>query len=255
VIVEDFVMLGKTVPECSSDGRMFVCSAGVSLELRQLIRIYPLARQQCPKRWSVARAPLERNPKDSRGESWKIRGDRSPGSHARINQAIELLARSVSADEKKRIVELGTVRSIREANERRLSLAFVFPRSLPRLRFEAGDTAEMAPTPDMFGRVPDAPVSQRFGWHPRLEFDDADGDHNLMLRDWGCYEFLRKQGDGRRFELEDALSLEGAPPLFVGNLNRFRASWLIISVLSGACFARPEIADRQPSLFENWEAA
>jgi hypothetical protein len=51
VILDDFVMLGTTVPEPNSSGRVFVCSAGVSDEDRRLIRIYPLARRGAPKRW------------------------------------------------------------------------------------------------------------------------------------------------------------------------------------------------------------
>jgi len=57
-------MLGTTVPEPTSDGRVFICSAGVSAELRSLMRIYPLARRRTPPRWSVNCVCLERNPKD-----------------------------------------------------------------------------------------------------------------------------------------------------------------------------------------------
>ncbi len=66
MILDDFVMLGKTVPEPNSDGRVFVCSAGVSPTLRQLVRVYPLARGGAPARWSVNAVKLERNPKDAR---------------------------------------------------------------------------------------------------------------------------------------------------------------------------------------------
>jgi hypothetical protein len=31
MILDDFIMLGKTVPEAASDGRQFVCTAGFSL--------------------------------------------------------------------------------------------------------------------------------------------------------------------------------------------------------------------------------
>lgn len=54
-----------------------------------------------------------------------------------------------------------------------------------------------------------------------------------MLRDWGCFEFMRKQGDDRRYELHSALGLHNNSPLLVGNMNNQRTAWLVISVLSG----------------------
>ena len=82
-------MLGTTVPEPNHDGRVFVCSAGVSREYGSLVRVYPLARGGVPRRWGIFRVPLERNPQDSRRESFKIAGDRSPEAHPGINATFE----------------------------------------------------------------------------------------------------------------------------------------------------------------------
>lgn len=249
--LDDFVMLGKTVPEANSDGREFVCTAGYSLELGQPIRIYPMARFRCPARWSISQVPVERNPKDSRPESWKIKGDRSPGNHQWINGVIRPVQSKVSATVEREIVRALTVRSLHEANARRLSLCVLLPGDLPRLDLERGETAEMAPTPDMFGDTPTLPVAARFKWHPRLRFADQDGHrHDLMLRDWGCYEWMRKSGDDAATKLDDNLNLTTAPPLLCGNLNRFRNSWLVISIFAGTVHARPDVFDRQFSLFD-----
>jgi hypothetical protein len=249
MILDDFVMLGKTVPEANSDGREFVCTAGFSMELGLPVRIYPMARAHCPKRWSVCRVPVERNPKDTRAESWKIKGDRSPAEHWRINNVVRVVQNRLIHSEEKKIVDALSVASIKEANMRRLSLCIIKPREIPTLTFEAGESAQMAPTPDLFDYLPALPVKQRFSHHPRLSFYDEDGEHNLMLRDWGCYELMRKRPDKTSVSyLEEAINLSTAPPLFCGNLNRFRNSWLVISVFSGTVHARPDIFDQQ-SLF------
>lgn len=255
MILDDFVMLGKTVPETVSDGRQFVCTAGFSFELKQPIRVYPMARIGCPPRWSMSRLPLERNPKDSRYESWKIRGDRKPGMHDRINSVITPIEKAISAERQREIVSALVVPSLKQANEERRSLCVLLPAAVPRVRFESGESAEMAPTPDLFGNVPDLPVKERFKWHPRLEFIDEKGDqHDLMLRDWGCYELMRKKGDEYGVQrLEEALNPLTAPPLLCGNFNRFRTSWLIISVFSGTIHARPMVCERQSSLFDSAE--
>lgn len=229
MILDDFVMLGKTVPEANGDGRVFVCSAGASLELGQLVRVYPLARKSCPPRWSMSRLPLERNPSDSRRESWKIRGNRCGTAHESINGVIETMARGVSQANKVDIIRRFAVASIAEANAARSSLAILRPLGVPLLALEQADTAQMMPTPDLFGDAPELPVLSRFEWHPRLRFCDEAGEHDLMLRDWGCYEWMRKGNPP--LALAKSLLLNQVPYLLVGNLNRHRTSWLVISIL------------------------
>jgi hypothetical protein len=75
--------------------------------------------------------------------------------------------------------------------------------------------------------------AKRFAYIPRLRFRDEDGEHNPMLRDWGCFEFMRRQGDHKRFQLTDALHLGPQSSLLVGNFNQHRNAWLVISVLNG----------------------
>lgn len=249
MIIEDFVMLGQTVPESNSDGREFVCTAGYSLELRQPVRIYPMARRNCPPRWSISCIPLERNNKDSRTESWKIRGDRRPRLHEHVNGVIHRLTSKASPDDQREILSSMTVPSLKEANDRRLSLCVIKPEDVPQIYFDEKDNVEMAPTPDLFGVAPAIPVSQRFRWHPRLKFKDVSGRHDLMLREWGCYELMRRKGEEYAFyNLGEALNLSTAPPLLCGNFNQHRTSWLVISVFQGTIHARPEISDRQFAL-------
>lgn len=234
MIVEDLVMLGKTVPEPSSDGRVFVCSAGVSPELRTLIRIYPLSLRDCPPRWMTCRMALERNPQDSRPESWKMAGDRSPDQLPRINFRI---TQSEQVPEGRRADLLGpyVIGSIREANERRLSLAIVHPLTQPTLEFRRHEADDpISPQQSLF-IVPKKQLefgSKRFPHNPYLRFEDDGGAHRLQVRDWGVYEFLRKHGDHRRAELAQALHLSDDSSLMVGNFHNHRNAWCVISVLS-----------------------
>jgi hypothetical protein len=243
--IDDFVMLGKTVPEPNSDGRVFVCSAGISQTLRSLIRIYPLARRHAPPRWTVSTVSLIRNPKDSRIESFKLAGDRAPGAHEHINEAFTWTSRYTN-DLRADLLRPYTVETIAEANARRLSLAVLHPDHLA-LEFEHNPESPDSPELRLFD-VDDQPTAgaKRFAYIPRLHFYDAGVDRHLMLRDWGTFEFLRKHGDARRYELASALHLDGCS-LLVGNFNRHRPSWLAISVLRGV---RPA-----PSLLDELEVS
>lgn len=229
-------MLGKTVPEPNSDGRVFVCSAGLSREMGSLLRIYPLARRQAPERWTINRVPLERNPRDSRRESWKLAGDRSVGAHEQINNSFHCVGK-VSPGQRTAFLSRCVVPSIAVANERRLSLAVIHPVGVPHLGFDYNQNSPEAPELRLFDdeyypSVPSA-GAKRFTYCPRLEFWDEVGPHSLTLRDWGCFEFMRKHGDGRRHELADALRLDAFCSLLVGNQNHRRTGWLVISVLRG----------------------
>ena len=241
ITLDDFVMLGKTVPEPNSDGRVFVCSAGVSATMRGLIRVYPLARYGAPKRWSVNTVALERNPKDSRPESFRLAGDRAAGAHDDINATIQT-GDDYPKQGRAELLKPYQVDSIKEANARRLSLAVLHPDAL-ELTFDYNPDSPDSPQLALFDLEPrPTQGAKRFAYIPRLRFSDSLGDHHLMLRDWGCYEFMRKNGDHRRGDLATGLHLDGAS-LLIGNFNQHRTSWLVISVLRGL---RPE-----PSLFDD----
>lgn len=246
MILDDFVMLGTTVPEPNSDGRVFVCSAGFSAELKSLVRIYPLARRGVPHRWDIHRVALERNPKDSRPESWRIAGDRSVDAHPDINQRFERLGTVKDAD-RLALLRGPVVGSIKEANARRLSLAIIHPESI-QLEFENNPNSPDSPQLALFDRPGDPPSgARRFPWMPKLVFRDELGWNRLMLRDWGAFELQRKNGpDYFRRNLAGALHLSERSSLLVGNMNNQRTAWLIISVLNGIREA-PTLFDALPS--------
>lgn len=246
MILEDFVMLGKTVPEPASDGRVFVCSAGVSAEYRRLVRLYPLARKAAPPRWSVSRVPLERNPKDSRIESFKLAGDRALGSHERINARFCITGK-VAPKDRARLLKPYAIGSVAEGNGKRMSLAVVHPDAFD-LHFEHNPSSPDSPQLSLFDADQEKPQAgaKRFPLIPRLRFRDECGWHNPMLRDWGCYEFMRKNSESYfRQHMASALHLRDDSSLLIGNLNNRRNAWLVISVLNGIREA-PTLFDALP---------
>ena len=244
MILEDFTMLGTTVPEPTSDGRVFVCSAGVSPEAGGLIRIYPLSRRSVPKRWHTYHVPVERNPKDSRKESWKVQGDRTSENHERINAVFceNVHDPIVKPTRRRDLLSEYIVGSIAEANAKKISLAILQP-EIRALEFDHNPESPDSPLLTLFDTGP-RPESgaKRFPYIPRLSFKDEAGSHRLMVRDWGCFEWMRKY-PGRHTELASCLNLNEDSSLLVGNFNRHRNSWLIISVLSG-------IRESAPALFD-----
>ncbi len=230
-------MLGTTVPEPRSDGRVFVCSAGVSEPLGQLLRIYPLARHNIPHRWNTYEVALQRPDRghDSRYESWQVAGDQTPGVHAAINDRFKTTERAVPREARLKLLERFEVSSIREASARRCSLAILRPKKGMDVEWEHKPDDPASPQLGLFGDQEVFPKdSARFDWIPRLRFDDSETTYRLMIRDWGCFELMRKNGaEYARDNLRGALHIADDPVLLVGNINNQRNAWLVISVLNG----------------------
>ena len=245
MICEDFTMLGTTVPEPNkTDNRIFVCSAGVSQELG-LIRIYPLARMNIPNRWNTYRVPLERNPNDSRSESWKVQGDRSEGAHERINDSFQQVVK-LKPTERATLLSKYVVSSIKEANERKLSLAILQP-EFGKINFEHNPDSPESPQLALFPHGKPTLGAKRFPYIPRLNFTDDGGRHHLMIRELGCFEWMRKYPD-RYTELPNCLHLNEDSSLLIGNINQHRTAWLIISVLNGIRDSAPMLFDYRPKI-------
>jgi hypothetical protein len=263
MVLDDFVMLGKTVPEPNSDGRTFVCSAGYSATLRSLIRIYPLARFDAPPTWSECTVKLERNPSDSRAESYRLAGDRRPGSHDHINRTAFEVHGMVPKSHRAELLHRCVFPSVVAAEQRqpgygkdRSSLAILQP-ELMDLYFEHNPASPDSPHLALFDLpcAKEPTGARRFPYIPRLRFVDGDGkERNPMLREWGVFELMRKNNnltdmsDGeRRKYMTGALHLDATCSLLVGNMLNRRNAWLVISVLRGL--------REQPSLFAELELA
>jgi hypothetical protein len=244
ITIDDFVMLGKTVPEEDSQGRITVCSAGYSQQLGALLRLYPLARFDSPTRWSTSVVHLERNPKDNRPESWKLYGDRTTGAHDQINRAAFTVGTPMPMHARGEALKPFVVGSLAEANERRdwrdrhISLAVLQPSAMA-VEFDHNPESPESPELKLFDLPGDEPSgAKRFPYIPRLRFQDERAESAPLLRDWGVYERMRKAPDfatwtdsERRADITAALHLDESCSLLIGNFNRHRNRWLVISVL------------------------
>lgn len=218
MILEDFVMLGKTAPETDRQGRVTVCSAGWSPELRQLVRIYPLAVENAPPDFSVSQIRLERNYKDNRHESWKIGGDRGIDVHAGINTRFDV--KHILNDRESLIDQIPLVGSIKEANQKRLSLAVVQPDKKPKFYLEQNRNYYM--TGKQVG-------TKTYKYLPRLQFDLDGCTHKLKYLNQEVYQYLQPTNKTDFWRI--AGRFKHNPKLLVGNMFAHRNNWLVIAGL------------------------
>jgi hypothetical protein len=171
-----------------------------------------------------------------------VRGDRSDPERNHLFKKVGEVDPAGRAELLKKYI----VGSIHEANEKRLSLAVVQP-SFGAMRFRPNlDSPDF---PSLFEDIkkPVGEGSKRFPYIPYLTFWDDGGQHDLQIRDWGCYEWMRKYPD-RYQEIQSGLHLSDSSSLLIGNMNGHRNTWLIISVLNG-------LKTNQMDLFDNLVAS
>jgi hypothetical protein len=217
MVIDDFVMLGRTVPEQSKKHGLVVCSAGYSIEQRRMMRIYPLAPTQDIGRWTQCEVKVKRNPSDSRDESWRLDEEKP--------NFISAIAKK-SKDEQFDFLKSLASPSLAQLNAEKKSLGIICP-SITGWNFSGLSDNEERQFPLFEGH------QELKKMVPRIRFDDQGGHHNLQLRDWGCFELLRKGSNPEA--LWSALKLTDPTYehiLFVGNHNAHRNSWLIISTIS-----------------------
>lgn len=232
---EDLVVLGNAAPDEISDSRKTVCTVAFSKEYG-LIRIYPVPPSSSMKRWNVVSVPLERNTKDSRGESWKIQGSKMEWDTL-ANKII--LKRKLSRNE---WVELIThlkknhsYDCIEDINDKKLSLGIIVPKILDRKleqRKEVDPTVQATlVNENLFMTI------QNYGVRPVITYScpncrTKNHQHSQGVLEWGLYEWLRRNPSNKEQVWENLhIGESGYDQVFlVGNMNLHRSRFMIISI-------------------------
>lgn len=241
MILEDFVVLGKTVPEQSKKYGTRVCMAGYSKEYGSLIRVYPWMPSNTPATRSQLQIRLVRNPADSRKESFRMHP---------VDAGMQI---SGKADQWKcrQMLESCLVNSVQEANEKKLSLAVICPHSV-KLRMarrkEVQDPAELLLFDDVTHCIPTFKTASDYHQCLYCDFQDEGGLHRLQLREWGCYEAIRKHSADSTW-IGDALRVRSDRDclLLIGNMNAHRSTWLVINLWTYARVNTPDLFSAIPT--------
>lgn len=235
--VDDFVMLGRTVPEHSKKYGQTVCSAGYSKELRALLRVYPLPRNNGIELWAQCRIPMRRPNHDNRDESWRI--DAQSGDAQEAMQLIEVFGKA-NKDKEFDFLKSLAVSSIAELNEKRRSLAIVAPTRIDGF-FEQVKGVDPYWQETLFERVGEGKPDII----PRFRFSLDDGEHCLQYREWGAHELIRKHREQAETLFERIKITDPAWEhlLLIGNMNTHRNNWLVINKISRKQKVQTDIFD------------
>jgi hypothetical protein len=233
MIINDLVILGRASPDRLRDNRETVCTAGFS-NTYGFVRIYPTKTDSPLKRWNVVSVEVERDPRDTREESWKIQGSKKEWRD--LNKKIEVLGELKQKDIENLIVNHldGCVLDI---NDSKRSLGIVKPLVISRCSFGQREGYNPYVQYSLLRRFPIL-GKRNFPLVPRIEYKcsncKAKSVHNQQVIDWGFYEWMRKYPDKKDQVWENAQIGNPNSDIYflVGNQMLHRRSYMIISVFS-----------------------
>lgn len=234
-LAENLLVLGNAVPDIISDSRITVCTVGYSTE-RGLVRIYPVPPGSHMKRWNIVRVPLERNPKDTRAESWKIQGSKNEWDG--IGKKIELQRVMKSPEYQqatlKEVHDKFGANCVEELNERKVSLGMIRPQILTQQMVKRDDY-EPAVQSSLTHETPFRTI-KNYPLKPVLTYRcpvcQTKQPHQQQIVEWGVFEWMRKNPTQAEKVWENMRLLDPAydKSLLVGNMAVHRTSFMVVSV-------------------------
>jgi len=233
-VIDNLTVLGNAVPDSISDQRITVCTVGFSPS-HGLVRIYPVPPVSHMKRWNIVEVPLDRNPQDTRFESWKIQGSKTEWD--KIARKITLKGR-VSDNDKSTLVDklhsMFGAGCVEDFNDKQVSLGMIRPQ-IENYRMEKRDDYESTAQTQL-GRVSPFLTIKNYPLRPVIQYRCPNcrtvNAHKQQIVEWGVFEWMRQHPNEADKVWENLrLGESGYNRSFlVGNMALHRNSFMIISV-------------------------
>ena len=189
MIISDLVILGRACPEPLKDGRVTVCLGGWS-DTYGFIRIYPTRADTRWKNWDVVRVEVEKNPQDTRDESWKIAGSR--GEWDSLSDRVEVVGKVDSRDQRRNLIGNLTDSCVNVINDARRSLGIIRPEEILRTYFAENDHYSRNWQLGLPGltELDGVKLKRDFPYEPRIQYrcpecQTLTRSHDMQVLEWG----------------------------------------------------------------------
>ncbi len=230
-IIDDLIILGRAVPEPMKNGRVTVCMGGYSRKLG-FARIYPTKPSTPVHRWDIVKIPVERDPRDTRVESWKIQGSKNEWD--KLDEKVRVTSHLRREDRLNLIANL-TDGCVKDINDQKRSLGIIKP-TIEECYFCSEEDFDPTLQATLFG--PPLPTTKKqHRKYPKVRYRCPEcrtkNCHDQTVLEWGFYEWMRKNPDsiGQVWENARFNSPKHQLYFFVGNMRDRRTAFLVISTL------------------------
>jgi hypothetical protein len=235
IIADDLIVLGNAVPDIISDQRITVCTVGFASHFG-LIRIYPVPALSNMKRWNVVEVPLERNPKDTRQESWKLQG--SKWEWNKLSAKIQLKGTITDRSEQRALLDklhsMFGAQCVEEFNDKKVSLGMIRPQVVGYNLEKREDYESIAQT--QLGWVTPFLTIKNYPLKPVIEYRcpncKTKNPHKQQVVEWGVFEWMRRNPNAPEKVWENLHLMDAGydRSFLVGNMALHRNSFMVISI-------------------------
>ena len=209
---------------------MLFCRARISKNIPGTPRVVKMYR------WNIISIPLEKNPHDSRDESWKIQGSKQEWDT--LKNKVKMQG-EMNREEKIRLYhklwDNFGVACIEDLNNQRPSLGIVKPDVINCYMKDRKEYHSSVQT-TLNSKEPFLTI-HNYEKQPRVKYRCSGcklkKPHNQQILEWGVYEWMRKNKNNTDQGLANLHLMDPKyDKLFVvGNMNLHRNAFMVISVL------------------------
>ncbi|OGS42453.1 MAG: hypothetical protein A3K67_07215 [Euryarchaeota archaeon RBG_16_62_10] len=196
------------------------------------VRLYPTRMDSPLRAWNIVSVPVERNERDTRTESWKIKG--SKYEWGTLSDRIEVIGQ-VGKESRLPFVKGLVSRCVADLVDEDRSLGIVRPRERT-CRFERRSKHEPGVQTTLFGAS--LPRDKRgYELQPRIRYRCSgcrkSNGHDQQVLEWGVYEWMRKHPGEEEDVWKNLFGREDRQEILflVGNQARWHGSFMIVSIL------------------------
>lgn len=239
VLLNNLVVIGQGAPNQLKDGRQSICVCAYSLDLKQLIRVYPVPLGWLRK-WDIFNVEVEKSLTDHRENTWKIKNSKQDWK--KLDKYLHKTNEKYPEEKREELINSIGFSVLSELIKNKKSFGIVKPIikdfKLEQKRDKTVKQLTLGEAEDL--DEPFTIINQEdYKYKPYLVYE-CEGNcecknkiHNQSIVEWGCYEFMRKNS-GKEINLKDNLKLfddEYTKYLLVGNIHKAPQTYIIIDIL------------------------
>lgn len=232
MILEELILIGRTVPEPSKKYGVTVCGICYSPEIRRFIRIYPLLIGEFKiKRRGIFNAKLEVPKHDPRYASYKLVTYTDTGNEASLRRLKSIFTKNID--------------SINALNLKKESIGVIQPCDFDikiKRQKKVFDNRQLKLFDEIIHK--DFLTGRDYPLVPCVQIQGQE-QNIIPFRDWQIFELIRKNDYKDQLKSKILSLFQGKETFFIiGNLLQFQRRWLVVTYFTYRF-------DRQLSLFQS----
>lgn len=255
--LKNLVVVGQGAPNQMKDFRVAKCVCAYSLDENEFFRIYPVPTNNLRK-WDVFDVIVEKNPKDNRENTWKIKNSKKDWKRiSEKSKYINKRSKKYPKNKRRKLIDSIPTYSLSYFIKNKKSFGLIKPEIID---FELEKRREKSSKQTTITSLKNLDEGfcvmdqHDYKYRPYIKYKCRDECecknkvHRQQVIEWGAYEFMRKHpGEEMRLKENYHLFDDIYDIIFlVGNIHRYPKTYIIIDIF------RYKLRDKSQNSLKNY---